>query len=133
GVRGGRVGVPRRRFRRRGELFGASALRYAERDHVVFGADRITFAQLDARVAALAGGLARRGVGPGDRVAILAANHPAWVEALWATTRVGAILVGLNGWWAADELAYALADAQPRVLLVDRRRLERIAAIRRSS
>ena len=132
-VRGVPMGVYRQRFRSLRELFDASVLRYAERDHVVFGADRITFGQLDARVAALAGGLARRGVGPGDRVAVLAANHPAWVEALWATTRLGAILVGLNGWWAADELAYALADAEPRVLLVDRRRLERIAGIVGSS
>ena len=90
-VRGVPMGVYRQRFRSLRELFDASVLRYAERDHVVFGADRITFGQLDARVAALAGGLARRGVGPGDRVAVLAANHPAWVEALWATTRLGAI------------------------------------------
>jgi long-chain acyl-CoA synthetase len=132
-VRGVPMGVYRQRFHSLRELFDASVRRYAERDHLVFGAERITFAQLDERVAALAGGLARRGVGPGERVAILAANHPAWVEALWATTRLGAILVGLNGWWAADELAYALTDAEPRVLLVDERRLERIAGVVGSS
>jgi long-chain acyl-CoA synthetase len=127
------MGVYRQRFRSLRDLFDSSVRRYGERDHVVYGNERITFAQLDDRVAALAAGLARRGVGRGDRVAILAANHPGWVEALWAATHLGAILVGLNGWWAADELAYALHDAEPRVLLVDRRRLERIAGIVGSS
>jgi long-chain acyl-CoA synthetase len=126
-------GVPMQMYKNRHHslraLFDASVTRYADRDHVVFGEQRTTFAQLEGRVAALAGGLARRGIGHGDRVAILAANHPAWVETLWATTRLGAILVGLNGWWAADELDYALRDSSPRVLIVDTKRLERIADV----
>jgi len=121
--------VYRNRHRSLRELFDASIKRYGDRDHIVFGSRRTTFTELDSLVAALAGGLAERGIGHGERVAILAANHPAWVETLWATTRLGAILVGLNGWWAADELDYALRDSEPRVLIVDRRRLERIAGV----
>jgi long-chain acyl-CoA synthetase len=128
-VRGVPMHVYRNRHHSLRELFDASVKRYGERDHIVFGDRRTTFAELEERVARLAGGLAARGVGHGDRVAILAANHPAWVETLWATTRLGAILVGLNGWWAADELDYALRDSEPRVLVVDARRLERIAGI----
>ena len=128
-VRGVPMHVYKNRHRSLRALFDASVTRYADRDHVVFGERRTTFEQLEGRVAALAGGLARRGIGHGDRVAILAANHPAWVETLWATTRLGAILVGLNGWWAADELDYALRDSSPRVLIVDTKRLERIADV----
>ena len=126
-------GVPMRVFKNRlrslGELFDTRTERFADRPHLVFGDQRTTFAELADRVPAIAGGLARRGVGRGDRVAILGANHPAWAETLWATTRLGGILVGLNSWWAADELEFALRDAEPTVLVVDQRRLERISSL----
>src|SRR5690606_9429675 len=41
------------------------------------------------------------GVGHGDRVAVLSANNPEWCYSFWATVNLGAILVGLNGWWKA--------------------------------
>jgi acyl-CoA synthetase (AMP-forming)/AMP-acid ligase II len=65
-------------------------------------------------------------VGPGDRVAILAANCPEWIVSFWATVSLGAIAVGLNGWWVRDEILYALGDCEPRLLLGDRKRLARI-------
>src|SRR5207248_4861939 len=66
------------------------------------------------------------GVEKGDRVAILAANCPEWIVAFWATVSLGAIAVAMNAWWAGDEIRYALAHAEPAVLVADRRRLERI-------
>src|SRR5262249_60658942 len=73
---------------------------------------------------------ARFGVGPGDRVAILAANSPEWILAFWAATSLGAIAGGLNGWWVRDEILYGLDDCEPRLLIGDRRRLARIAGER---
>jgi steroid-24-oyl-CoA synthetase len=72
----------------------------------------------------LAGGY---GIGPGDRVAVLSQNNPEWCLAFWATVAQGAILVGLNGWWKADEVLYGLQDSGATVLFADRRRFERIA------
>ena len=40
---------------------------------------------------------------------------------------IGAILVGLNGWWKADEIVYGLQDCGAKVLVADRKRLERVA------
>ena len=53
------------------------------------------------------------GVGPGDRVAILAANCPEWIVTFWATVSLGAIAVGLNGWWVGDEIRYGIDDCDP--------------------
>ena len=67
------------------ELLEQSAL-HGEREHLVLGDTRITFAEHRRRVASVARALQERyGVKKGDRVAILAANGPEWVIAYWAT------------------------------------------------
>jgi acyl-CoA synthetase (AMP-forming)/AMP-acid ligase II len=66
------------------------------------------------------------GIGKGDRVAILAANCPEWIVTYWATVSLGAIAVGMNGWWAGDEIVYGLGVAKPKLLVADQRRLERL-------
>jgi len=69
----------------------------------------------------------RFGVAKGDRVAVLSQNNPEWCLSFWATVSQGAILVGLNGWWTADEIEYGLQDSGAKVLVADRKRFERIA------
>ena len=68
----------------------------------------------------------RYGVGPGDRVAILAANCPEWIVTFWATISLGAIAVGLNGWWVGPEIRYGIEDSDPKVLVADAKRLTRL-------
>ena len=67
------------------------------------------------------------GIGSGDRVAVLSQNNPEWCLAFWGTVDAGGILVGLNGWWKADEILYGLQDSGATVLVADRKRFERIA------
>jgi long-chain acyl-CoA synthetase len=79
-----------------------------------------------------ANGLARAlaegcGIAPGDRVAVLSQNNPEWCLTFWATVSSGAILVGLNGWWKADEILYGLQDSGAKVLVADAKRFERVA------
>lgn len=69
----------------------------------------------------------RFGLTKGDRVAVLSQNNPEWCLTFWATVSQGAILVGLNGWWTTDEIAFGLADSGAKVLVADRKRFERIA------
>ncbi len=63
----------------------------------------------------------------GDRVAVLSANNPEWCVSFWATVNLGAVLVGLNGWWKTDEILYGLRDSGAKVLVADRGRFQRIA------
>ncbi len=55
----------------------------------------------------------------GDRVAILAANHPDYLVLLYACARIGALLVPLNWRLAVAEQLYILSDASPTVLVVE--------------
>jgi len=82
------------------------------------GDDRsFTYAELAGRVRCLANGLQRLGVGRGDRVAWLGSNHPAFLEALFASGLVGAALAPVNHRLAADGIRGVLADIEPRVLI----------------
>jgi acyl-CoA synthetase (AMP-forming)/AMP-acid ligase II len=104
------------------------ARNHGDRTYVVFEDEHLTYAEVDARVRALAHHLRDdHGVGPGDRVAIAMRNYPEWVVSHWAITAVGAAVVGMNAWWTAPELAYALEDSAPKVLVADAERVARAA------
>jgi long-chain acyl-CoA synthetase len=105
--------------------FGAA---HGDKEFIVYGEERITYTEFTQRansVSRLLGSVA--GVIRGDRVAVLSANNPEWCLSFWGTLNLGAILVGLNGWWAADEIRYGLEDCGAKVLVADRPRFERIA------
>ncbi len=88
---------------------------------------RLSFAEHARAVASVAAAFKDRyDVQPGDRVAILGANSPEWVISFWAAISLGAIAVGLNGWSTGPEIAYFVADCEPKVLVADRKRFERV-------
>jgi fatty-acyl-CoA synthase len=84
------------------------------------GAGRaLTYAALWERIAAAARAVkSELGIGRGDRVAILAANHPDCLVLLYACARLGALLVPLNWRLAVPEQLFILADAAVKALLV---------------
>jgi fatty-acyl-CoA synthase len=85
----------------------------------VFENEAITYGEMAHRVAALAGGLAGRGVGPGDVVAILSYNCPEFLEALFAANHLGAIAMPINWRLAAPEVRYILGHSGARALVCD--------------
>jgi acyl-CoA synthetase (AMP-forming)/AMP-acid ligase II len=70
------------------------------------------------------------GLRAGDRVAILAMNSPDWLITLFGATAIGAIGVGMNGWWAPEEIEYGLNDSGSRFLVVDERLWPRVEGLR---
>ncbi len=101
---------------------------HGDKECLLYEGRRITYAEHFRAAASVAKVLAEDyGVGRGDRVAILAANCPEWLVTFWAATSLGAVPVGLNGWWARDEILFGLDDCDPVLLVGDRRRLERIS------
>jgi long-chain acyl-CoA synthetase len=87
-----------------------------------------TFRDLLDAVARQAGALAARGVGPGDRVAMLAPNDDRLVRAILACWWLGAVACPLNTRWSRAELADALTDSEPALLLTDAALAERLPA-----
>ncbi|MBW2399281.1 MAG: acyl--CoA ligase [Deltaproteobacteria bacterium] len=97
-----------------------------DKEYLVYQDERWTFSKAHRDVTSIASWLVERGIGPGDRVAIAMRNYPEWMLAYWATISIGATCVGMNAWWTGPELAYGLTDADPKVLICDGERLERI-------
>jgi acyl-CoA synthetase (AMP-forming)/AMP-acid ligase II len=83
------------------------------------GQRRHDFAGLADSVARQAAALAGRGIGAGDRVALLAPNTDQLVLALLACWWLGAVACPLNIRWSQPELAHAVADSEAALLLVD--------------
>lgn len=77
-----------------------------------------SFAELDARSSQSAQALRAAGVAAGDRVALLTRNRDECYELMFACSKIGAILVGLNWRLAAAELQAIIADARPTVIIV---------------
>lgn len=77
----------------------------------------ITYAELRDRVARLAGVLAERGVGKGDRVIVYMPMIPEALVAMLACARLGAIHSVVFGGFAAPELAVRIDDAKPKAIL----------------
>ncbi|MCD2195644.1 acyl--CoA ligase [Actinomycetospora endophytica] len=100
---------------------------YGDRPFTVYDGERVTFAEHRARVAALARRYAEAGLRHGDRVAICLRNYPEWAPLCWAAWVSGLVVVPLNAWWQPAELAHAVGDAAPRLVVADG---ERAAALR---
>jgi long-chain acyl-CoA synthetase len=83
------------------------------------GESTFGYAELGDAVAQAAGGLAERGMTPGDRVVIVAANTPTFVVAYLATLWVGGIAVPLDPGSGVGELRRRMAAVTPRVAVVD--------------
>ena len=103
-----------------------STAAFADRDYLVYEDERITYAEAHKQVASIANWMADRGVVAGDRVAIVMRNYPEWMLIYWAAVSVGVAVVGMNAWWTAAEMAYGLADAQPKIVFADEERIRRI-------
>jgi long-chain acyl-CoA synthetase len=127
-VDGGPMKVYKDRFGSLREIVAMSADRGDDRTFIVYGKRRIGFSTFVEQANSVSHTLVESyGIAPGDRVAVLSANNPEWCLAFWGTVDLGAILVGLNGWWKTDEIRYGLADSGSRILIGDAKRLERIA------
>jgi acyl-CoA synthetase (AMP-forming)/AMP-acid ligase II len=106
-----------------------SALYGDEREAMVAGDERLTFADLDLWSERLALGLAARGIAKGDRVGIAMRNCPAWVVAYMAIMKAGGVAVLLNGWWQSHEFEHAMRLAEPRLVIADAPRAKRIESV----
>lgn len=105
-----------------GETIGANLRRVAERHgdttalvDLALGR-RTTYTELQERCGRVAGALLARGIAPGGRVGVWAANRYEWIVLQFAAARIGAILVSLNPTYRAAELGYALRHSGTALL-----------------
>lgn len=77
---------------------------------------RFTYAQFNERVDQMAKGLMYIGVGKGDKVGVWANNVPDWLTFMFASAKIGAILVTINTNYKLNELDYLLRNADIHTL-----------------
>jgi fatty-acyl-CoA synthase len=102
-----------------GDLLHRSACRTPDKLAIACGEVRWSYAEFDRLCDRVAAGLAERGVGKGERVAVLARNSHAFAALRFALARLGAVLVPINFMLKADEAAYILRHAGARWLATD--------------
>ena len=102
--------------------------RFGAREYLVQGERRMSFDQHEAAVRRAAGLLRGNGVRRGDRVMLLGANSAEWVVGYWAILAADAIVVLGNAWWSQVELAHALRNVAPGLVLTDAARATSLPA-----
>jgi acyl-CoA synthetase (AMP-forming)/AMP-acid ligase II len=107
------------------------AANFGDAEFLVFErGPRISFAEHDRLVVAVADGLHRRhGVTKGSRVGIFSANNLGWVLVAHACAKLGAVAVAYNSWWTAEELRHALAATSPLLVFADAKRRDTLDAL----
>ena len=100
------------------DLLDKAAVRWPEREAVVFKNERVDYRTLHHRVNCLAKGLLKLGVRKGDKVTVQLVNSFDWFYVEYALMKIGAILVPINTRYKAKELEYVLrhSDAAHHIL-----------------
>src|SRR4051794_34173892 len=101
-------------------LLERAAAVFPDRLAIVHGPLRRNYREFYARSRKLASALARRGIGRGDTVAVIAANTPGMLECHYGVPMCGAVLNALNTRLDAAALAFMLQHGEAKVLIVDR-------------
>jgi fatty-acyl-CoA synthase len=105
-----------------GQMLDETVARHPDREALVY-VDRnyrMTWRQLAEQTDRLARGLMAMGVQKGEKVAIWATNVPDWVLLMFATAKIGAVLLTVNTQYRRTEIAYLLGQSEAENLfLVD--------------
>ncbi|MEL7029830.1 MAG: AMP-binding protein, partial [Pseudomonadota bacterium] len=111
------------------------AVRTPDKPALIFGDNGFieTYGELELRSRRIALALTAAGVKPGDCIAILMSNHPAFFDVYWATQRLGAYLTPLNWHSDLDELGYVISNSDARVLIVEAKLTEKAQRLRESA
>ena len=103
---------------------------YAEREAVVDGRSRFTYAEFGDRVDRWSAALQALGVSRGDRVAYVAPNTHANLEGYYAVPRIGAVIVPCNYRLTADDFAYLIQHSGSKVVCAHADQISAIDQIR---
>jgi fatty-acyl-CoA synthase len=95
------------------------ARRTPDRCAVKYRGEDISYADFDRRIRHVGGWLASRGVGPGDVVAVLMKNSPAFLEIAFGVSHIGAVFLPINYRLSADEVGYIVNNSGARLLIAD--------------
>ncbi|OGO51318.1 MAG: hypothetical protein A2148_10440 [Chloroflexi bacterium RBG_16_68_14] len=112
------------------EFLTISAAVVPDREALVSGEARITYAEMASRVNRLANALQSLGVRRGTAVAVMAVNSPQYVETYYACAKLGGVFVPLNYRAKREELDYMVSASEAQLLFVGERYLDLVGQLR---
>ncbi len=103
-----------------GDLLHDVAMRFPDTDCVVYHDRpfRKTYAEFDALVSLTAKGFLKLGIKKGDHVSIWATNYPEWLLTMFASARIGAVMVTMNTNYKTFEAEYLLKQSDTHTLVL---------------
>ncbi len=111
------------------DSFRLSVKKFPDKDCIVFEDKRFTYSEAKERIDRLAQGLRNLGIRQGDRIGILQVNCHQFVETIYASTQIGAIIVPINFRLKAEEIEYIVSQAEMSALVIGGRYLEIIQSL----
>lgn len=102
-----------------GDMLTRTAHNHPDKTAFVFRDKRISYREFNTLVNRCAHGLARLGVGKGDRAAILSHNGDQFLIYWWALLKLGAIITPLNFMLKGEEIRYIITHSQPKVFFIE--------------
>ena len=100
------------------DIIDEAAANNPDREAVISGDTRLTFAEVHKRANKVAKGLIKLGIQKGDRVAILMQNIAEYPSIVFAISKVGAVIVTCNTRFMKDELQYILNKSEANTLIM---------------
>jgi long-chain acyl-CoA synthetase len=101
------------------ELLRSRAQQFGDETYLVSAQLELSYAEFDARTDRVAGGLAGLGVNAGDVVSIFMPNRVEYLEAWWATWKLGAVFNPVNASFRESEAAFVVGHAGARIAIAD--------------
>ncbi|BDB30712.1 fatty-acyl-CoA synthase [Cupriavidus sp. TA19] len=102
-----------------GSIVRRSAEQYPHRTAMIFGEERVSFSEYNARVNRCANALAKLGLSKGEHFAVLGKNSIKYLEMCHASAKIGTVFGPLNWRLAPQELQFIIKDAENKALLID--------------
>ncbi|WP_326959427.1 class I adenylate-forming enzyme family protein [Amycolatopsis sp. NBC_01286] len=111
------------------DILRTAARRHPDRTALVTATRTLTYRELDAAAAAVAGGLRDRGIAPGDVVTLYAPNRWEWLAAYHGALRAGAVVNPANALLTAEELGYVTQDCRAAAVITTSALRERVTGV----
>src|SRR3990172_3299091 len=103
------------------DVFLSTVNRYKDKTAVVDGERRVTYGTLDLMVRSLPSFLISRGIGHGDKLAILLPISLEFITSFFSVASLGAVALPLNVAYKAEEIRFYVSDSQIKLLITEER------------
>jgi long-chain acyl-CoA synthetase len=113
-----------------GQIPAAAALKFANKEALVFEGKTFSFSDINDLVERLAGGLSDLGIVQGDTVTLYAENSWEWVVSYFAIARLGAIINPVNTMLTPDEIEYVVRDCGAKAIIASPEKVDGIMGVK---